>query len=164
MAHLTASPFHKPSPFEFPQRSGSIEGLPSAHPQLPTPASTSIVGGQDPHAAEYFETPSASIADPTSRFRRAASSIVYHSSGLRESRERTVQRASRSFLVVLPPPSLPQDHGHLGHTLASGPRHRLSQGLLMPLFPTVRITASVSHPRFSTDPILDVRTTNGDRP
>jgi hypothetical protein len=65
---------------------------------------------------------------------------VYHNSGLRESRERTVQRSSRSFVVVLPPPSLPQDHGHLGHTLSSGPRHRLSQGLLMPLFPTVRIT------------------------
>ncbi|KAJ6539380.1 hypothetical protein B0H19DRAFT_1178771 [Mycena capillaripes] len=139
MSRLTASPFHKPSPFEFPQHSASIEGLPSAHPQLPTPASTSIIGGQDPHAAEYFETPSASIVDPasTSRFRRVASSIVYQNSGLRESRERTVQRSSRSFVVVLPPPSLPQDHGHLGHTLSSGPRHRLSQGLLMPLFPTM---------------------------
>ncbi|KAJ7047337.1 hypothetical protein C8F04DRAFT_3182 [Mycena alexandri] len=137
MAHLMASPFHKPSPFEFPQRSNSAETVPAANAQLPTPATTSIIGGQDPHAAEYFDTPSASVADPASRFRRAASSIVYHNSGLRESRERTVQRSSRSFVVVLPPPSLPQDHGHLGHTLSSGPRHRLSQGLLMPLFPTM---------------------------
>ncbi|KAJ7179106.1 hypothetical protein C8R46DRAFT_1187542 [Mycena filopes] len=142
MAHLMASPFHKPSPFEFPHRSTSEETLPHAasSTQLPTPATTSIIGGQDPHAAgaEYFDTtPTASVADPGSRFRRAASSIVYHNSGLRESRERTVQRSSRSFVVVLPPPSFPQDHGHLGHTLSSGPRHRLSQGLLMPLFPTM---------------------------
>jgi hypothetical protein len=142
MSHLTHSPFHKPSPFEFPQRTASsdtVPGLPAnhhGHPQLPTPAS--ILGGHDPHAAEYFDTPTASVsADPGSRFRKAASSIVYHNSGLRESRERTVQRSSRSFVVVLPPPSLPQDHGHLGHTLSTGPRHRLSQGLLMPLFPTM---------------------------
>ncbi|KAJ6485053.1 hypothetical protein C8R47DRAFT_546123 [Mycena vitilis] len=135
MSHLTASPFHKPSPFEFPRRSAPAE-TPQAS-QLPTPSTTSIIGGQDPHAAEYFETPTASVTDPASRFRRVASSIVYHNSGLRESRERTVQRSSRSFVVVLPPPSLPQDHGHLGHTLSSGPRHRLSHGLLMPLFPTM---------------------------
>ncbi|KAJ6599034.1 hypothetical protein DFH09DRAFT_21612 [Mycena vulgaris] len=134
MSHLTASPFHKPSAFEFPQRTSSVETHPSA--QLPTPAS---LAGPDHHPAEYFDTPPASISPegPGSRLRKAASSIVYHTSGLRESRERTVQRSSRTFVVVLPPPSLPQDHGHLGHTLGSGPRHRLSQGLLMPLFPTM---------------------------
>ncbi|KAF7292453.1 hypothetical protein HMN09_01229400 [Mycena chlorophos] len=137
MSHLTASPFHKPSPFQFPQRTNPMDGS----PQLPTPASMSTVGGaQDAQGQtqEYFDTPSVAPEGPASRFRRAASSIVYHNSGLRESRERTVQRSSRSFIVVLPPPSLPQDHGHLGHTLSSGPRNRLSQGLLMPLFPTVR--------------------------
>ncbi|KAJ7180139.1 hypothetical protein C8R43DRAFT_389321 [Mycena crocata] len=136
MSHLTASPFHKPSPFEFPHRTSSADTIPAAA-QLPTPAS--IVGGPDIHSGEYFETPAASVSPdaPGSRFRRAASSIVYHNSGLRESRERTVQRSSRSFVIVLPPPSLPQDHGHLGHTLGSGPRHRLAQGLLMPLFPTM---------------------------
>ncbi|KAJ7700130.1 hypothetical protein B0H17DRAFT_1196117 [Mycena rosella] len=136
MSHLTASPFHKPSPFEFPQRTEAYPQS-SAHPpaQLPTPAS---IAGPDIHSSEYFETPAASISpEASSRFRRVASSIVYHNSGLRESRERTVQRSSRTFVVVLPPPSLPQDHGHLGHTLSSGPRHRLSQGLLMPLFPTM---------------------------
>ncbi|KAJ7904550.1 hypothetical protein B0H14DRAFT_3421317 [Mycena olivaceomarginata] len=140
MSRLTASPFHKPSPFEFPQRAGSNDTVPSnQHGQLPTPATTSVIGGHDPHAAEYFDTPTASIsaADAGSRFRKVASSIVYTNSGLRESRERTVQRSSRSFVVVLPPPSLPHDHGHLGHTLSTGPRHRLSQGLLMPLFPTM---------------------------
>jgi hypothetical protein len=138
MSHLTASPFHKPSAFEFPQRSTSTDTFHPPAAQLPTPAS--IIGGVDLHSAEYFETPSASISPEASgsRFRRLASSIGYHNSGLRESRERTVQRSSRTFVVVLPPPSLPQDHGHLGHTLSSGPRHRLAQGLLMPLFPTVR--------------------------
>jgi hypothetical protein len=47
----------------------------------------------------------------------------------------------------LPPPSLPHDHGHLGHTLSTGPRHRLSQGLLMPLFPTVRFIIEL-HTRY----------------
>ncbi|KAJ7068305.1 hypothetical protein C8F01DRAFT_1227493 [Mycena amicta] len=133
MSHLTASPFNKPSPFQFPQRTNTMD----SNAQLPTPASTSVVGVQDAHVQEYFDSPSVAPEAAGARFRRAASSIVYHSSGLRESRERTVQRSSRSFLVVLPPSSIPQDHGHLGHTLSSGPRNRLSQGLLMPLFPTM---------------------------
>ncbi|KAF7301677.1 hypothetical protein MIND_00733200 [Mycena indigotica] len=134
MSHLTASPFHKPSPFQFPQRNNTVES--NYNPQLPTPPSMSVAEGHT-QEKEYFDTPSVAPEAAGGRFRRAASSIVYHSSGLRESRERTVQRSSRSFLVVLPPSSLPQDHAHLGHTLSSGPRNRLSQGLLMPLFPTM---------------------------
>lgn len=79
---------------------------------------------------------SASPEGAGARFRRV-SSLAYHSSGLRESRERSVQRNYKSFVVIIPPPSFLQEHGQLGHTLSLGPRHRLSQGMLMPLFPTV---------------------------
>ncbi|TFK75874.1 hypothetical protein BDN72DRAFT_785971 [Pluteus cervinus] len=73
---------------------------------------------------------------PGSRLRRGPS-IAYHHSSLRESRERAVQRSSKSFIIVIPPTSFAQERGQLGHTLASGPGHRLNQGILMPLFPTM---------------------------
>ncbi|CAL1700668.1 unnamed protein product [Somion occarium] len=64
-------------------------------------------------------------------------SVAYINSGLRESRERTIHRGLKWLVVVVPPPSFAQEHGHLGHTLSTGPTHRLSQGILMPLFPTM---------------------------
>ncbi|KAL0574540.1 hypothetical protein V5O48_007432, partial [Marasmius crinis-equi] len=62
----------------------------------------------------------------SSRLRRGPS-IPYHSSGIREAKERTVQRSTKSFVIVIPPAVLLQDHGQLGHTLSLGPRHRLAQ-------------------------------------
>lgn len=71
------------------------------------------------------------------------SSVAYINSGLRESRERQVHRGLKWLLVVVPPASFAQEHGHLGQTLSSGPTNRLTQGILMPLYP------SVSSPVFS---------------
>ncbi|PFH52756.1 hypothetical protein AMATHDRAFT_84287 [Amanita thiersii Skay4041] len=65
-----------------------------------------------------------------------SSSISYHHSTLRDSRDRTTSR-SRVFIVVIPPPSLLHQRGHLGHTLSLGPLHRLSHGIIMPLYPTM---------------------------
>ncbi|RXW24720.1 hypothetical protein EST38_g1165 [Candolleomyces aberdarensis] len=73
---------------------------------------------------------------PTSRFRRGPT-IGYHSAGLRDSRERNGSTGSKFLVIVVPPHSVTQEHGNLGHTLSSGPAHRLSQGLIMPLFPTM---------------------------
>ena len=73
---------------------------------------------------------------------RRVSTLAYHNSPLRdplrEPRERPNVRQSRWLIIVIPPPSLVQDHGLLGHTLTSGPSQRLSQGIMMPLQPTVR--------------------------
>ncbi|KAJ3815505.1 hypothetical protein F5876DRAFT_72009 [Lentinula aff. lateritia] len=106
--------------------------LGSAHP-----ATISVLGAiepshMDPEPTYHSPTPETAGA----RFRRV-SSLAYHSSGLRETRERGLQRNSKFFVVVIPPPALLQEHGQLGHTLSLGPRHRLSQGMLLPLFPTM---------------------------
>ncbi|CDO75590.1 hypothetical protein BN946_scf184858.g30 [Trametes cinnabarina] len=74
---------------------------------------------------------------PYSTLHRKRPSVTYLNSGLRESRERTVQRGLKWLVVVLPPVSFTREHGHLGHTLSSGPTHRLSNGILMPLYPTL---------------------------
>jgi len=76
---------------------------------------------------------------------RRVSTLSYHSSPLRDPREKPNVRQSRWLVVVIPPASLVEDHGLLGHTLTSGPSQRLSQGILMPLQPTVREHVSYSY-------------------
>ncbi|TFK43498.1 hypothetical protein BDQ12DRAFT_675075 [Crucibulum laeve] len=138
MSRLTASLFHKPSPFEFPRAPLSppdtnVESITPA--QMPTP---SVAAGHDYRQVDNaFPSAGSSMDTPGSRFRRV-SSIAYHNSGLRESRERAAPKSScKSFVIVVPPLSLIQEHGQLGHTLSTGPQHRLSQGIIMPLFPTM---------------------------
>ena len=67
---------------------------------------------------------------------RRTSTLTYQNSGVRDNRDRTLSRGSKNLIVVLPPPDFPLDHGQRGN-VSIGPRHRLSQGVLMPLFPTV---------------------------
>ncbi|KAJ8086666.1 hypothetical protein PM082_005489 [Marasmius tenuissimus] len=142
MSRLTASPFHKPSPFEFPRalpvsppETNSDAGGPPAPIHEP---SASVAGGIEAFHSEgdFFHHHHSPYDSMGSRVRRGPS-IPYHSSGLREAKERTVQRSTKSFIIVIPPPILLQEHGQLGHTLSQGPRHRLGQGMLMPLFPTM---------------------------
>lgn len=78
---------------------------------------------------------SAQAETPTAKSRRV-STLAYHSS-LREPQERSVHKSSKSLVVIIPPDIFSQEHGRLGHTLSSGSRNRLSQGILMPLLPTV---------------------------
>lgn len=70
---------------------------------------------------------------------RRPSTLSYQNSGARDSRDRSYARSPRNLVVVIPPPDLPLDQGHLGNVLSMGPRYRLSQGILMPLFSSVRI-------------------------
>ncbi|KAI0068838.1 hypothetical protein BV25DRAFT_1895984 [Artomyces pyxidatus] len=125
MAHLLASPFHKPSPAEIPRPT-----------QLPTPPETdtdfhlnaSQVFG--PHAAA--EPESLLPAPPI----RRVSTLSYHSTPLRDFRERS-RYTTKWLIVAIPPPTISKAHGNFGHTLASGPANRVSQGILVPLFPTL---------------------------
>jgi hypothetical protein len=111
--------------------------------QLPTPPDTDtdyLVSGHHNtdlnatgvHAADLDMNPHSIMGAP---FRRV-STLAYHNSPLRDPRERVI-RQPRWLVVVIPPASLTQEHGLLGHTLAYGPPQRLSQGILMPLLPTV---------------------------
>ena len=111
--------------------------------QLSSPPGTDtdfLAGGQ--YAIDLMNASGLHIADPDmnphpSAIRRV-STLAYHSSPLRDPREKPSGRQSRWLIVVIPPTSLVQDHGPLGHTLTSGPTQRLSQGIVMPLQPTVR--------------------------
>lgn len=117
--------------------------------QLPTPPETDTdflagVGGH--HTTDLMNASAVHGTDPDLNphpfaagvpFRRV-STLAYHNSPLHNPRERPYPRQSRWLIIVIPPPSLVQDHGPLGNTLTSGPSHRLSQGIVMPLQPTVR--------------------------
>jgi hypothetical protein len=139
MSRLTNSPFNKPSPFQFPRVPLSPpETSTEQFPPSSLSASISVAGGIDglPHVEPDLSRSQGSET-PGSRFRRGVSSLAYHNSGLRDARERGVSRNYRYFVIIVPPPTFVHDHGQLGHTLSLGPQNRLSQGLLMPLFPTV---------------------------
>ncbi|KAH9077205.1 hypothetical protein EDB83DRAFT_2671856 [Lactarius deliciosus] len=113
--------------------------------QLPTPpeTDTDFLAGSH-HAIDLTNAPGVADSDMNSHpsasapFRRV-STLAYHNSPFRlgEPRERTTTRQSRLLIVVIPPAWLVQEHGPIGHTLASGPPQRLAQGVLMPLLPTM---------------------------
>ncbi|KAI9063240.1 hypothetical protein FKP32DRAFT_1572561 [Trametes sanguinea] len=142
MSHLTApmpTGHNAPKPYVF--------DLPRpAHPLTPPDTEYETLSHQAQPAqnmagleSEPFLPPQApSVLDsPYSTLHRKRPSVTYLNSGLRESRERTVQRGLKWLVVVLPPVSFTREHGHLGHTLSSGPTRRLSSGILMPLYPTL---------------------------
>ncbi|OSD04256.1 hypothetical protein PYCCODRAFT_1387140 [Trametes coccinea BRFM310] len=142
MSHLTApmpTGHNAPKPYLF--------DLPRpAHPLTPPDTEYETLSHQAQPAqnmagleTEPFLPPQApSVIDsPYSTLHRKRPSVTYLNSGLRESRERTVQRGLKWLVVVLPPVSFTREHGHLGHTLSSGPTRRLSSGILMPLYPTL---------------------------
>ncbi|KAF8655225.1 hypothetical protein AX16_003132 [Volvariella volvacea WC 439] len=139
MSRFTAPAFHR-SPFQFPRAplSPPDTNNESVGPAQVPPSLSVVGGGVDPRHVET-DTQSGlpiTLETHTSKLRRGPS-IAYHSTGLRESREKTVQRSPRTFVIVIPPARFTQERGQLGHTLAIGPAHRLSQGILMPLFPTM---------------------------
>lgn len=140
MQHLTASPFHKPSPYEFPRAVHPLSP-PDTDSEIGAPVQPTPVSGSNPvmFGVEFDQTtsqPPTPADPPAARFKRV-STLAYHTSGLREPRERSSQRSSKSLIVVIPPASFSREHGQLGHTLSSGPPSRLTNGILMPLFPTV---------------------------
>ena len=82
---------------------------------------------------------------------RRTSTLPYQKTGARDFRDHSHSRSPRNLLVVIPPPDLPLDQAHLGNVLSMGPRNRLSQGILMPLFSSVGISVIC---RPSPDPII----------
>ncbi|KAF8165310.1 hypothetical protein B0H34DRAFT_855699 [Crassisporium funariophilum] len=129
--------FHKPPPFEFPlllpsppdTNSESIAAVPHMLP--------STSAGLPEFGIHEHNLGNASSETAGTRFRRS-SSIPYHSSGLREQKEKAAgHRPNKSLIIVIPPATLVQEHGHHGPTLSNGPFHRLSQGVVMPLLPSM---------------------------
>ena len=120
------------------------------HPsQAPAPNTSGLeTEPLPPQLPPILDSPHAS---PYGTLHRKKPSVTYVHSSLREARERVVQRGLKWLVVVVPPASFATEHGHLGHTLSSGPSRRLSNGLLMPLYPTVsslcHTSKQLTHPR-----------------
>ena len=135
MSHLTANPFQKH--YEFP-RPAPLLTPPDTEPeyptQLPSAGHPSSGLGIDLEPSPSYRSSPAPDVQPSAR---KVSSLPYIHSNPREARERIVHRGMRWLVVVIPPASFSQEHGHLGHTLAVGSPDRLSQGILMPLYTTV---------------------------
>lgn len=131
MSRFTAPLFNRPSPFG-PERTISPPDTNVEHPR-------SLPYGRPPPLTlnHDMDFPGPSGLSPSENPIRRVSTLAYN--GSTNSRERSSQRASRWLLLVIPPPFLNQANGNLGHTLASGPAARLTQGILMPLLPTVMI-------------------------
>lgn len=89
-----------------------------------------------PHDLSFSALPSlAALSEtPTRMQNRTTTSVLGYN---QSSREHSRHRVSRWLVLVLPPAFVAQPQGAFGHTLSSGPSSRLSQGLLMPLYPTV---------------------------
>lgn len=140
MSRLTASPFHKPSPYDLPRPVHPLSPpeTDSEAASLYTPGTSNarpmMLGVVEPDVASSQHSNQES---PSARFKRVSTLAYNHNSAVRETRERSIQRNSKSLVVVIPPEGITQQHGQLGHTLSSGPRSKLAQGILMPLFPTV---------------------------
>lgn len=141
MSRLTASPFHKPSPFEFPR----------GPPSPPETNTDTIIGyGHMLPATNFLAAQDSGSMDAgiqgthDSPLRgKKSSSIPYHNTSFRETKERAIARSSnKSLIIVIPPSTLIQEHGQHGQTLSNGPFHRLTQGVVMPLLPSVRAVKS----------------------
>ncbi|KAJ3556821.1 hypothetical protein NM688_g1810 [Phlebia brevispora] len=141
MSRLTANPFAKH--FEFP-RAGPLLTPPDTESEyhgqalqpppapVPPPLALGIDLGEPASSHRSVASATTEIPQP-----RKGPSVQYIHSGPREARERVVQRGIRWLVVVVPPISVVTEHGHFGHTLSIGSPERLSQGVLMPLFPTM---------------------------
>lgn len=71
---------------------------------------------------------------PTRMQSRTTTSVLGYN---QSSREHSRHRASRWLVLVLPPAFVAQSQRIFSNTLSLGSSSRLSQGLLMPLYPTV---------------------------
>ena len=129
MSRLTSSLFHRPSPFDSPL----TPCLPKSHSDTITAFPPNPANLPDLINHGFSNTSPESAG---TRFRKS-SSIPYHSSSLRDNKEKG-QRSGKPLIIVIPPPTLVYDHDQFAHTLSNGPFHRLSEGVVMPLFPSVR--------------------------
>lgn len=137
MSHFASHPYHTMPTIHSSRNNHPLPLSPPETDQESLPVQLppgSLVAGAE---LEQLGHPALSFPERSKFQSRKTSSLSYQNSGARDNRDRTPSRASKSLIVVLPPPDFPVDHGQLGTVLSMGPHHRLSQGMLMPLFPTV---------------------------
>jgi hypothetical protein len=129
-------PRHKPAPFRFPGPLSPPETIQSRSTRrAPKTAGEAL---QPPiNSTESLRAKSAPMGDWTTQDPpRRTSSIGYFSSGIQDVSHERQQRTQKSFIIVIPPPFFSEEDGGIA-SLGLGPRHRLSQGLVVPLCTTV---------------------------
>ena len=97
------------------------------------PSNYNLFGSSHDHSSGLPSLAALSETPTRVQSRTTTSVLGYNQS----SREHSRHRVSRWLVLVLPPAFVTQSQGVFGTTLSSGPSSRLSQGLLMPLYPTV---------------------------
>lgn len=129
MSRLTSRvPFNRPS----------VLDVLHTRPAPLSPPETDLEPGPPSHEEKHeYVSPEVPTDTPTPRIRKV-STIAYSSGGLSNREPRPVQRQQRWLVMVVPSASITREPPVLGHTLSSAPAGRFSNGILMPLFPTVR--------------------------
>ncbi|KAF8845806.1 hypothetical protein BDN67DRAFT_301185 [Paxillus ammoniavirescens] len=106
----------------------SPPGTDQDSPHAPHGASSFLAAGAE------LDRDSRATPDRLRLHPRRTTMLSYQNSSTKDLRDRNHARGPRNLVVVIPPPDFPLDQGQLGNVLSMGPRHRLSQGILMPLF------------------------------
>lgn len=159
MSRFTSSPFHKPSPFQFPH---ALPSPPETQAESMTmaaayPSATSVLHDHGINESVL------GISSPDQGSRIRKSSIAYNTSSLRETKDRSAQRPVKPLVIVIPPPSLIPNYAQASAAISLGPPNRVLQGTIMPLLPSVRrLVASILDIRL-THMIADVCSVNGHR-
>lgn len=152
MSHLLHNPFNKPSAFDLPRVPQPLTPPDTDSEFLGHPFRSAPVFGTDVLDPDPIP-PQASAAETSTPYYRRQPTVSYIHSGMRDfGRERGPQRSLIKWLVVvIPPATFSREHGHLGQTLSSGSPNRLSQGILMPLFPTVSLNSLIRAGKLTED-------------
>ncbi|KAF8592349.1 hypothetical protein K439DRAFT_1610171 [Ramaria rubella] len=126
---ISRAPFNRPP---------VLDALPTRPVPLSPPETETEPVANMPNEDNYVppEFQQATTESPMARFRRV-STVAYNSSTLSNREGRISQKQSRWLVMVMPPASLTREPPVLGHTLSSAPAGRFSNGILMPLFPTL---------------------------
>ncbi|KAF9534290.1 hypothetical protein CPB83DRAFT_326976 [Crepidotus variabilis] len=140
MSRLAGSGFGKPSPFEFPRH-----GLPPSPPEThrenisgaPPILSAPSFGAQDIFPLEAALASASPDLFGARVNPRKGSSIPYHSSPIPRETHRSTGSRTKALILVLPPSTLLQEPGPSSQIVSNTPFHRLSQGVLLPLFPSL---------------------------
>ncbi|PPQ98555.1 hypothetical protein CVT24_004046 [Panaeolus cyanescens] len=136
MSRLTSSPFHKPSPFQFPHVLPSPPETQAESITMTPALPPSVAAGVHDHGINEFTLGTSFTPDQSSRIRRS-SSIAYNTSSLREPKERPIQRPSKPLVIIIPPPGLIPAYAQTSSAFSMGPPSRMLQGTIMPLLPSM---------------------------
>ncbi|TDL29742.1 hypothetical protein BD410DRAFT_758810 [Rickenella mellea] len=145
MSRLTATPFNKPSPFDT-IRAGHPLSPPDTeveyveHGRRPAPAyheGSALNNGLGYAATDRVEPLLHQNVETANTRMKRVSSLTYLNSSARGQSLAPPRPATKWLVVVVPCSSVSREYESSGQNLSSVPTGRFSDGVLMPLFPTM---------------------------